>query len=162
MNHFVQTTSLDKSASFESKLAPGHTPQGPTPSNSSKSRPKVLVVDDHPVHRQLAKAIFEALACSIELAENGADALGACAREAFDLVLIDRHMPVLGGDEAVRRLRWHQGPSSLAYVASCSSDPPSDLTAGYDAIAPKPLGVATATALLTEALTTAASRAKQS
>lgn len=127
----------------------------------STSRPRVLVADDHPVHRQWIRAVFEALACSVEVAENGAAALALCAVEAFDLVVIDRHMPVLGGDEAVRRLRADQGPSSLAYVASCSSDPPSDPAAGYDAIAPKPLDVDTACALLTGALTAAASRANQ-
>ncbi|MDZ4367600.1 MAG: hypothetical protein U0987_11335 [Afipia sp.] len=105
--------------------------------------------------------MFEALACSVAVVEDGAAALALCAIEAFDLVLIDRHMPVLGGDEAVLRLRASGGPSSRAYVASCSSDPPGDLAAGYDATAPKPLDVDAACSLLTEALTAAASRAKQ-
>jgi len=124
-------------------------------------RPKVLVADDHPVHRQWNRVIFEALACSVDVAEDGAAALARCAVEAFDLVLIDRHMPVVGGDEAVHRLRAGQGPSSRAYVAVCSSDPPSDPAAGYDAVATKPLDVDTACALLTEALSAAASRARQ-
>jgi CheY-like chemotaxis protein len=129
--------------------------------NLIEPQPRVLVADDHPVHRQWSRVIFEALACSVAVVEDGAAALALCAVEAFDLVLIDRHMPVLGGDEAVRRLRAGRGPSSQAYVAICSSDPPGDPAAGYDAIAPKPLDVDTACVLLTEALTAAASRAKQ-
>ncbi len=129
--------------------------------NPTEPKPKVLIADDHPVHRQLTRAIFEALACSVDVVEDGAAALALCAVEAFDLVLIDRHMPVLEGDEAVRRLRAGGGPSSRAYVASCSSDPPADLAAGYDACAPKPLDVDAACTVLTEALAAAASPAKQ-
>lgn len=160
MPYLVRTTFEYDSGYFDNLVAPDGAARDLAPSGL-KPGPRVLIVDDHPVHRRLAKAIFEAFACSTELVENGADALGACAGEAFDLVLLDRHMPVLGGDEAVRRLRGHQGPSTLAYVASCSSDPPSDLTAGYDAVAPKPLNVATARALLGQALARSASRAEQ-
>lgn len=142
-------------------LALERTQRHPACPNLIKSPPRVLVADDHPVHRQLSRAIFEALACSVAVVEDGAAALALCAVEAFDLVLMDRHMPVLGGDDAVRELRAGRGPSSQAYVAICSSDPPSDRGAGFEAIAPKPLDVDTACLLLAEALAAAASRAKQ-
>ena len=151
----------EKDPALDDDLALERTRRHPACPNLIKSQPRVLVADDHPVQRHWNRAIFEALACSVAVVEDGAAALELCAVEAFDLVLIDRHMPVLGGDEAVRRLRASRGPSSLAYVASCSSDPPSEPAAGYDSIVPKPLDVDTACILLAEALTAAASRTKQ-
>jgi CheY-like chemotaxis protein len=111
----------------------------------------VLVVDDHPAHRRCAEAIFEALDCAVTLAESGAAALEACAQGRFDVVLMDRHMPGGHGDEAVRRLRWREGSAQRTFVACCSSDPPRDLSAGYDVIVPKPLTVAAAAELLRRA-----------
>jgi CheY-like chemotaxis protein len=108
----------------------------------------VLVVDDHPAHRQCAQAIFEALGCVVTLTENGAAALEACARRHFDVVLMDRHMPGGDGDEAVRRLRWRERSAQRAFIACCSSDPPGDLSPGYDVLVPKPLTVAAAADLL--------------
>jgi CheY-like chemotaxis protein len=113
----------------------------------------VLVVDDHPTHRRYAQAIFEALECVVALAESGAAALRACSARRFDVVIMDRHMPDGHGDDAVRRLRRREGRARRTFVACCSSDPPSDLSAGYDAIAPKPLTVAAATELLRHAAT---------
>jgi CheY-like chemotaxis protein len=108
----------------------------------------VLVVDDHPAHRLCAQAIFEALGCRVALVESGAAALEACAHSRFDVVLMDRNMPGGHGDQAVRRLRRREGPSHHTFVVCCSSDPPRDLSAGYDLLAPKPLTVAGAAEVL--------------
>jgi CheY-like chemotaxis protein len=113
---------------------------------------RVLVVDDHPTHRRCAQAIFEALGCTVALEESGPAALEAWARGNFDLLLMDRHMPGGHGDEAVRRLRRREGSGQRTFVACCSSDPPRDLSAGYDVVAPKPLTVAVAADLLRRAV----------
>jgi len=160
-DEFNRALPTEKNPPLDDDLALERARRHPACPNLIEPQPRVLVADDHPVHRQWSRAIFEVLACSVAVVEDGAAALARCAVEAFDLVLIDRHMPVLGGDEAVRRLRAGRGPSSRAYVAICSSDPPGDPAAGYDAIAPKPLDADTACILVTEALRSAASRAKQ-
>jgi CheY-like chemotaxis protein len=108
----------------------------------------VLVVDDHPAHRHSARIIFEALGCAVDLAESSAAALQACAGADFDLVLMDRNMPGGLGDQAVQRLRRREGSARRTFIACCSSDPPRDLSAGYDVVAPKPLTVAAAADLL--------------
>jgi CheY-like chemotaxis protein len=111
-----------------------------------------LVVDDHPAHRRCAQAIFEALGCAVDLAESGAEALRACAGVDFDLVLMDRNMPGGHGDHAVQCLRRREGSARRIFIACCSSDPPRDLSAGYDVIAPKPLTVVMAAGLLLQAV----------
>lgn len=120
----------------------------PEDSDPARSALAVLVVDDHPAHRLCAQVIFEALGCSVTLAESGAEALEACAHRRFDVVLMDRNMPGGHGDLAVRRLRRREGTSHHTLIACCSSDPPRDLSAGYDVLAPKPLTVAGAADLL--------------
>jgi CheY-like chemotaxis protein len=123
----------------------------PGPHHLGERHLNILVVDDHPAHRHRAQTIFEALGCAVDLAESGAEALGACAGADFDLVLMDRNMPGGHGDHAVQRLRRREGSARRTFIACHSSDPPRDLSAGYDVVAPKPLTVATAADLLRQA-----------
>lgn len=106
---------------------------------SRELRPRVLVVDDHPLHRIRAEIIFAEFGCKVAQAETGDAALAACATEAFDLIVLDRRMPGTDGDTVVQRLRARPGPSRATFVACCSTDPPGELSAGYDIVVPKPL-----------------------
>ncbi len=75
---------------------------------------KVLVADDHDVHRSLLKAIFESCGCSVTAVEDGAQALAA--GRVFDLVCLDRHMPNVGGDEVAAAL------AETAFQVACTAD----------------------------------------
>lgn len=65
----------------------------------------VLIVDDNPVNQMVAGAAVKAADMTFETAGNGAEALERLARERFDVVLMDIQMPVMSGDEAIRRMR---------------------------------------------------------
>lgn len=60
---------------------------------------KCLIVDDSKVIRKVARHIIETIGHDVEEAEDGSIALDACGREAFDVVLLDWNMPVMGGME---------------------------------------------------------------
>ena len=83
-------------------------PQG-APTNPSQSL-LVLIVDDNVVDQQLA-ALYLSEAwpferdLALEYAGNGAEALAKLDRRRFALVVLDWTMPVLGGNEVLRRLR---------------------------------------------------------
>lgn len=66
---------------------------------------RILVAEDAPDIQTLITFILEADGASVELVNNGADAVSYAMHKDFDLVLMDIHMPVLDGYEAVQLLR---------------------------------------------------------
>jgi len=100
----------------------------------------VLVVEDHPAHQQIERALFEALGCYVTIAADGVEALAAAGRARFDLIVMDRHMPRCDGDCAALMIRATPGPSQRAIIACCSTDPPAEAIALlYDDVLAKPL-----------------------
>ena len=70
------------------------------------SRPiRVLVVDDEAPLRRAMCASLSAGGYAVEGAPDGETALGQIRHQAFDLVLLDIHMPGIGGIETCRRIR---------------------------------------------------------
>jgi len=66
---------------------------------------RVLVVDDHPINRQLLQAYLAAVDCSVLTAGTGTAALEIFAQQHPDLVLLDVDMPGLDGFEVCRRMK---------------------------------------------------------
>ncbi|WP_158270385.1 ATP-binding protein [Limnohabitans sp. 2KL-17] len=67
----------------------------------------MLVVDDHPVNRLLARQLLQQHwpMADIQEAGDGQQALACLARQGFDLVLMDMVMPVMDGIEATAAMR---------------------------------------------------------
>jgi len=65
----------------------------------------VLIVDDSPVVRKVARRILEDMNVKTSEATDGNQALAACSLMMPRAVLVDGNMPDLGGLEFVRRLR---------------------------------------------------------
>ncbi|MEH6822919.1 MAG: ATP-binding protein [Motiliproteus sp.] len=73
---------------------------------------RVLVVEDNGFNRLLLTRMLEAQGALVETAANGRDAVAAVARSPVDLVIMDLHMPILGGAQACQQIR--QLPSVAA------------------------------------------------
>ncbi len=69
------------------------------------ARPVVLAVDDHPEIREFLKVVFEGAGYAVRSAPDSRQAVEAVRAGGVDLVVMDVHMPVLGGVEALRRMR---------------------------------------------------------
>lgn len=109
--------------------------------------PRVLVVDDHPVNREVARIMLQAFGCEVIEVCDGVEAVEAVQAEIFDLVLMDVRMPRMDGLEATRRIRaLSGGAGELAVVAMTADAMPEDvvrcLAAGMNAHMAKPVNQA--------------------
>jgi signal transduction histidine kinase/ActR/RegA family two-component response regulator len=105
---------------------------------------RALVVDDHPVNRDLAATFMQALGFEVVCAEDGRQAVDAMKSGWFDIVLMDLHMPVMDGLEATREIRGLPGARGLtpivALTASACDETVGDcLRAGMNSHLAKPI-----------------------
>jgi signal transduction histidine kinase/HPt (histidine-containing phosphotransfer) domain-containing protein/ActR/RegA family two-component response regulator len=72
----------------------------------SASQPlRVLLVDDDPVNCEVGEAMLRRLGHQAVVVRNGTSAIEQAGREAFDVILMDLHMPDMDGVEATERIR---------------------------------------------------------
>ena len=69
------------------------------------TNPVVLLVDDSHDERDMYTQQLVATGYSVQVADNGEDALQRVAAQVPDVVIMDLAMPVLDGWEATRRLK---------------------------------------------------------
>jgi len=67
---------------------------------------RVLIVDDDLMHRTLEREILQPPKYIVCEASNGEEAMDYLKRQSFDVVLLDRSMPGMDGDQVCRRLRY--------------------------------------------------------
>jgi signal transduction histidine kinase/CheY-like chemotaxis protein len=109
-----------------------------------QSNLRVLLVDDHPINRQVAALFLRPFNMRIVEAVHGVEALDALGRETFDLVLLDMHMPVMDGPTAIARIRssgqsWAVIPVIALTADAMSGDRERYLAMGMDGYLSKPL-----------------------
>ncbi|PZQ65760.1 MAG: hypothetical protein DI570_00460 [Phenylobacterium zucineum] len=83
---------------------------------------RVLVVDDNPLNRELARAILEPFGASVSEAVDGFGAVDIALREPFDVVLMDVRMPGMDGPDATLRIRSQPGPNRHTAILAFSAD----------------------------------------
>ncbi|WP_426041761.1 ATP-binding protein [Brevundimonas sp. TWP2-3-4b1] len=76
------------------------------PSGGAPARPlRVLLAEDNPANRTLIAALVGSMGVSLDMVENGEEAVQAAATAAYDLILMDMQMPVMDGPAATRAIR---------------------------------------------------------
>jgi two-component system, sensor histidine kinase len=112
---------------FEVRLeaVAGATPTLPPPAGSASAvpasaaraiGPRILLVEDNAVNREVAVGMLESLGCEADTAENGWLALTAMNTATYDAVLMDCQMPVMDGLAATGEIRRREQTSGAARV----------------------------------------------
>jgi two-component system, sensor histidine kinase and response regulator len=117
--------------------------------------PKILLVEDNPVNREVAVGMLESLGCVAHAAENGWLALEAINNDAYDAVLMDCQMPVMDGLTATAELRRREqnaGGARMPIIALTANAMEGErercLAAGMDDFLSKPFSQQQLAALL--------------
>jgi DNA-binding response OmpR family regulator len=101
---------------------------------------RVLIVEDH---RRLAGAVAEGLrreGMAVDISLDGADALAHVAVNRYDVVVLDRDLPRVHGDQVCRRLAAEHRDTRVLMLTAAStiSDRVEGLELGADDYLPKP------------------------
>uniref|UniRef100_A0A1J3K529 histidine kinase n=1 Tax=Noccaea caerulescens TaxID=107243 RepID=A0A1J3K529_NOCCA len=72
------------------------------------SKPKILLVEDNKINIMVAKSMMKQLGYTIDIANNGVEAINAVQGSSYDLVLMDVCMPVMDGLKATRLIRSYE------------------------------------------------------
>jgi PAS domain S-box-containing protein len=106
---------------------------------------RILVAEDNPVNQVVVTGMLQRLGRNFDLAATGREAVEACSRCAYDLVLMDCQMPEMDGLEATRAIRAAEAASGgRAYIAALTANTGPGmrekcLDSGMDAFIAKPM-----------------------
>ena len=102
----------------------------------------VLLVEDNPVNRMVARGYLDRLGCQVEEAETGAQALELAGARQFDVVLLDIDLPDMAGDAVARHLATTLDPLPrlVALTAHHLQDTPEERARlGVERVLTKPI-----------------------
>lgn len=115
--------------------------EGATAPAQTRASGKILVAEDNEVNRILIGEILSQRALESVIVSNGQEALDRLAKEKFDLVLMDINMPVLGGVEAVGKIKAAgiATPIIALTANAMEGDREKYLNKGFDGYLTKPI-----------------------
>lgn len=107
---------------------------------------RILVVDDAADIRTLIEKICVEFGLQVDTAQNGVEAIEKCrqslsVKQPYDLVLMDIHMPLLDGRQAISQIRplGFEAPVIAVTAAALKGVKQSLLDIGFTAVLHKPL-----------------------
>jgi len=149
---FIVSFDLEAAETPVAPFAPQASPVAPKDAVQDRGRLRVLLVEDHPVNRQVVQLILSEVA-EVAIAVNGEEGVSAATARPFDAILMDMQMPLMDGVTATRAIRAFEAehglrrtPIIMLTANAMSEHLDQSTTAGADLHLVKPI---TAEALLT-------------
>jgi PAS domain S-box-containing protein len=104
---------------------------------------RVLLVEDEPINREVARGLLEDAGLTVDAAEDGVEALSLSRRSRYALIIMDLQMPRLNGLEATRVIRREPLNGTTPILAMTANafdeDRQACLDAGMNDHIPKPV-----------------------
>jgi two-component system cell cycle response regulator DivK len=104
---------------------------------------RILIVEDDPISRKLARDVLTANGFDVAEAESGESALAQAEASRFDLVVMDIQLPGIDGVHTIGALRARAETESVPVLAVTAHAMPGDeariLASGCQRYLPKPL-----------------------
>ncbi|MBX9748548.1 MAG: PAS-domain containing protein [Roseococcus sp.] len=114
--------------------APAPMPAAPPAAMALPPGLRVLVADDLAPNRLVVQALLAPAGHQVDFVNSGGAAVSAVTREAYDIVLMDMHMPGMDGLEATRRIRTLPMPAGgVPILGVTASTLPEEVAACYEA-----------------------------
>ena len=130
-----------------SALAPGDATPAAVPSPEPPATPplRILVAEDDELNVQLVRLLLGKRGHHVRVASNGREALALVGAHAFDVLLLDVHLPEIDGFDVIKAIRRRERAigGRLYVIATTARSRPEDreacLAAGMDYFLSKPL-----------------------
>ena len=106
--------------------------------------PRVLLVEDNLINRQVAFRMLEKEGCVVDAVDNGELAVAAVAAQHYDAVFMDVQMPIMDGLQATQLIREQEGtlrhtPIVAMTAGAMEGDRDRCLQSGMDDYLAKPI-----------------------
>jgi signal transduction histidine kinase/CheY-like chemotaxis protein len=142
---FWFTARLEKSSIIKPADLQQDTP-GLTPEMALRERhagKMILLVEDNMINREVVLDLLEDVLLSVDVAEDGLEAVEQCRKNRYDMVLMDIQMPKLDGRAATQQIRALPNGSTVPIMAMTADAFDEDrqlcMEAGMDDFMTKPL-----------------------
>ncbi len=117
----------------------------------------ILLVEDNDVNQLVARKMLEKMGCTVDIANNGHEAVEQFDKKDYDLIFMDCQMPEMDGFEATEAIRKKEnGEDKITIVAltanALQGDKEKCLAAGMNDYISKPVSKESLHAVLTEHL----------
>jgi signal transduction histidine kinase/ActR/RegA family two-component response regulator len=129
-------------------------PPEPAMRDSAGLSAHVLLAEDDAVNQMVVEEMLKKLGCTVDVVADGDAARVAAARNRYDLIFMDCHMPVMDGYDATRRIREEEQargrhtPIVALTADALAGDRERCLAAGMDDYMTKPVSGALLAAAL--------------
>jgi CheY-like chemotaxis protein len=104
----------------------------------------VLVVDDEPMVREIISGYLTGDGHQVETANGGRDGLAKFQKDRFDLVLVDRAMPDMNGDQMASAIKSVDSGTPIVMLTGFGAmmEATGEKPAGVDFVVGKPITMA--------------------
>ena len=81
-----------------------------------------LVIEDNLINQMVITNFLNTLGISYTVAANGQEGVDSLYSADYDFILMDKHMPVMDGVEAMKEIRRLENPISTIPIIACTAD----------------------------------------